>query len=52
MKLPKFFKRDNYWRDIIDNLPPPPAVEYDLVVDPKTGITSKVERPVVFKPII
>lgn len=45
-------KSDEYWRRIIDSMPPPPAVEYDLVIDLETGDTIKIERYAVFKPTI
>lgn len=39
----------DYWRDIIYGMPNPP-VEYDFITDQKTGLTTKVEKPAVYKP--
>jgi len=40
-----FPKKKDYWRDIIYGMPPVPSVEYELVTDPKTGHTTRVEKP-------
>lgn len=34
--------KDDYWRDIMSGIKAPPE-EYNLVTDPKTGETTRVE---------
>lgn len=42
-------KMSDYWRDIINGLKAPP-LDYEYIIDPKTGDTIRKEKPVVFTP--